>query len=89
MMYLSIVPKQFWTSPKYFGLVQNVLDMDQIAKFSREKLFFESNPKQFGQIQNDLGPIEGQSNSCVMYVLFFILICSTLIKYDFNQCCVS
>ena len=74
---------------KKFGLVQNVLDMDQIAKFSSEKLFFEFNPKQFRQIQNHLEPVEGQSNSCVMYVLFFILICSTLIKYDFNQCCVS
>ena len=41
------------------------------------------------QIQNHLGPDEGQSNSCVMYALFFILICSTLIKYDLNQCCVS
>ena len=63
--------------------------MDQIAKFSSEKLFFESNPKQFGQIQNHSWPLEGQSNSCVMYLLFLILICSTLIKLDFDQCCQS
>ena len=58
MMCLSTDPKYFWTSPKFF-------DIDQIV--------FESNPKQFRQIQNHLGPDEGQSNSCVMYVLFFIL----------------
>jgi hypothetical protein len=63
--------------------------MDQIAKFSSEKLFFESNPKQFGQIPNHLGPVEGQSNSCVMYFLFLIHICSNLIKLDFDQCCLS
>ena len=59
MMCLSIVPKQFWTNPKNLGRSKTFLDMDQIAKFSREKLFFRSNPKQFGQIQNHLGPIEG------------------------------
>ena len=73
-MCLSTDPKYFWTSPKNF-------DIDQIV--------FESNPKQFRQIQNHLGPVEGQSNSCVMYVMFFILTFSTLIKFDFNQCCVS
>ena len=73
--------KIFLDQSKKFGLVQNVLDMDQIAKLSSEKLFFESNPKQFGQIQNDLESVEGQSNSCVMNLLFFIRICINLIKF--------
>ena len=69
--------KIFLDQSKKFGLVQNVQDMGQFAKFSSEKLFFESNPKQFGQIQNDLESVEGQSKSCVMYFLFFIRICIT------------
>jgi hypothetical protein len=66
--------KIFLDQSKKFGPVQNVLDMDQIAKISSKKLFFGgSNPKQFGQTQNHLEPVEGQSNSCVMYVLLFVL----------------
>ena len=82
-MCLSTDPKCFWTSPKIF-------EIDQIVKKSVVKSCVRVQSKTIPrQIQNDLGPDEGQSNSCVMYALFFILMCSTLIKFDFNQYCLS
>ena len=42
--------KLSWTCPNCFGLVSNVLDIGQRAKFSTEKLFWTC-PHQFGQVR--------------------------------------
>ena len=90
MMCLSIVPKYFWTSPKDLGWSKTFWTWIKLQNSVVKSCFSGSNLKQFGLIQNHLGPMEGQSNSCVMYMyaVFRSKICSTLIKYDFNQCCV-
>ena len=55
----SIRPKWFWTLPNCSGQVQNVLNMDQSAKFSIESHIWTC-PNQFGPIKNSFGGIEWQ-----------------------------
>ena len=53
---------------KKFGQLQNILDMYlSNYKIHYWKVVFGSNPKQFGHMQNHLGPIERQSNSCQIF----------------------